>query len=402
MLAGEIKKGVTRNLYLFYGPEEYLVKHYAREVEKLTVEPPLREICVNVFEDKPDMAAIYDACAAYPMFGAKRLVILKNCGLFKQGAGAGKTGDVGAAGDSGIEKSGESDFDDGATGGSGGRGATSGSGKEKSGVSEFVGGGGATSGSRAGRGGAKKRAGARAPDSDGLIGVIDNLPEFTCLLIIESEIDKRLALFKRIGEKGLAVNFEYRTPIELEDWARAVAGRAGRQFARDALRSFIGNCGASMTEIKSELDKLLMYTADKKGITSGDVADVCCISLKTRIFGLLDFIAANRRRQALSELESMLDDREPAMRILATLSNHILLLCHMKALADSGVKLPQAVGILKINQYRAEKMWRQSARATQENLYRAVELCRSQDMAIKGGRIDDVMALRLLVASISI
>ena len=83
-LRRELKQGVARNLYLFYGPEDYLKRHYTGELEKLIVEPIAKDVSINVFEGKPDPGAIYDACMAYPFFGGRRLVVLKNCGLFKQ------------------------------------------------------------------------------------------------------------------------------------------------------------------------------------------------------------------------------------------------------------------------------------------------------------------------------
>jgi hypothetical protein len=69
-------------------------------------------------------------------------------------------------------------------------------------------------------------------------------------------------------------------------------------------------------------------------------------------------------------------------------------------LADGGAKLPYATKLLGLNPYRAEKLWRQSARVTPRTLSRAAEICHAQDMAVKRGIIGDVSALQSVVSGI--
>jgi len=364
VLTSEIKNGVTRGLYLFYGPEEYLIRHYIEELKKIVVEPSMGDISVSYFEDRFDLAAVGDACTMYPMFGERRLVILKNCGLLKQIANAGESGARGKAriGEPGI-------------GGSGRKPAKT----------------------------VRKSRGQETDDNahNATESLIDNLPDFTCLLIVEREVDKRRPLFGIIQNKGLAVEFEYRTPRELESWVTAIARRDGMNFTYDALKWFMENAGTSMTEIRSELDKLLAYSFGKTSITLRDVNDVCCITLKNKIFDLLDYIVTGKNKLAVAELEALLLEREPAVKILSMLSGHLMLLGHIKSLASSGIKLDQAVDILGINRYRAEKMWRQCRSVTPSRISDAIRQCHERDIAIKGGKTGDVAALRLLVASIA-
>ena len=389
ILRRELKEKKTRGLYLFYGPEEYLKRHYASEIEKLVIEPFAKDISYNMFEGKLDPGALYGACAAYPMFGDRRLVVLNNCNLFKPAqSGASKRGkgknSVAGVSQFSLASSVEADGL-----------IQIGNLNEisKDGDSDI---GGVESGND-GVAGAEKQGGKKRVTIE---SVIDELPDFTCLLIIEQEIDKRLSLFKQVAAKGLVVEFAYRTPAELEDWVRAIAGRDRLQFTRDALRHFVGNAGETMTALRAELDKLLLYAAGSRGITIDDVNAVCSFSLKIKIFDLLDNVLAGQKRLAILELETLLKEREPAMRVLSTVSNHIVLLAHIKELAARGVRLPDATKQLGLNPYRAEKLWRQSARVTPETLFRAVELCNEQDVAIKTGKIKDIAALHMLVASI--
>ena len=365
VLKRELKQGITRGLYLFYGPEEYLKKHYCGELEKLVVEPFAKDVSFNMFEGKPDSGALYDACNSYPLFGNRRFVVIKNSGLFKQGAG---------------------------TGGRQRRGAKS---AARGGKSPDK-----TSGTGAGEqpdDSPQNTGGIFSPDY-----IIDNLPEFICMLFIEDEVDKRLSLFNKVNGKGLVVEFSYRTPAELEAWVRAIAGQDGKKITKEALRHFVAFSSGSMTDLRSEIDKLLIYTTDKQGITLEDVTKICSFSLKARIFGLLDNVLSGDKKRALSELEALFYEREPAMRILSALSNHLILLRQIRGFADSGFKLSEAAKLMGLNPYRAEILWRQGARAAPRAVGQAIELCKKQDMAVKSGATDDVTALRLLIASITV
>ena len=367
----EIKQDVIRGLYLFYGPEEYLVRHYAVEIERLIVDPAARDVCFSLFEEKPDYDAVFDACTAYPMFGERRLVVLKNCGLFKRAAQ--------------TKNSSESSTR-----------------PQTKSASELSARPQAKSASElSARPQAKSASEPSARAQAFLRELLEKLPEFTCLLIMEQEVDKRLSIYKMVNDKGLAVEFGYRTPYELENWVRAIAGRDGLTFTREALRLFMENAGASMTGIRPELDKLLLYASDKKGITAEDVADACSLSIKTRIFDMLDNAVTGRRAPELAELEKLLRDREPPIKILSALANHLVLLKRMKNLSSGGVKLSEAADLMGLNPYRAEKLWRLSSRVSLDFLARAVDLCFERDVAIKTGKLNDAAALRLLVASMS-
>jgi len=347
VLRREVKQGVARRLYLFYGPEDYLKNHYFNELKKLVVDPIMADYSCTLFDGAKDPGAIYDACQSYPMFGGKRLVAVRDSGFFKPSAN---------------EPAGEGSVP------------------------------------------ANKKAPARSRRTqqkpDLIEKLIEDMPDFTCFVFIERDVDRRLTLYKKINENGLAVEFAFRLPDELEDWVVNIARRAGKRFTRDALRIFMESSGASMSEIKTELEKLLAYTAEEASITPADVTAVCYIPLKTRIFDLIDHIISGQKMKALREIDTLLGEREPAMRILSMLSNHLVLMRQMKNFAAGGIKLAEAAKLTGLHQYRAEKIWRQSAVISPGAIDRAIELCCAQDKDIKTGKLNDTASLYIIAASI--
>lgn len=96
VLKNEIKSGVLKNLYLFFGPEDYLKRHYLSEISKILVSKELKVFNHVVLEGRVEPSAIIDQCDQLPAFSNKRLVVVKDSGLFKS-KGKGSEGTEGTS-----------------------------------------------------------------------------------------------------------------------------------------------------------------------------------------------------------------------------------------------------------------------------------------------------------------
>ncbi len=104
ILKKQIKENELQNVYLFYGAEEYLIKYYINAIQKLTVNEENSELNFITYDGKIDEDTIIASCETLPIFSDKKLVIVKNSGMFKS-----KKGD--AAGSS-SKKTGNDKFSD--------------------------------------------------------------------------------------------------------------------------------------------------------------------------------------------------------------------------------------------------------------------------------------------------
>ena len=80
----ELSKGVIGNLYLLYGEESYLVRHYASTIEKtaLSQDP---DILKDVIEGSTPINEIITAVMTLPFLASKKLVYVKYSSLFHSG-----------------------------------------------------------------------------------------------------------------------------------------------------------------------------------------------------------------------------------------------------------------------------------------------------------------------------
>ena len=91
ILKEDLKNNKIRALYLFYGPEDYLMKHYADSIEKSLLTADLKALNKVVLEGKADINKLRDNCETMPIFSERKVVIVKNSGLFKPAKKAGDT-----------------------------------------------------------------------------------------------------------------------------------------------------------------------------------------------------------------------------------------------------------------------------------------------------------------------
>lgn len=83
ILKKQLKDNKLQNIYLFFGEEEYLKKYYINEITKQVVAEDNKELNYICFDGKADTDAIIANCETLPIFSDKKLVIVKNSGLFK-------------------------------------------------------------------------------------------------------------------------------------------------------------------------------------------------------------------------------------------------------------------------------------------------------------------------------
>lgn len=99
LLKKAIKNNEIGSLYLFYGPEEYLKRNYTDYIEKKLLSEELKLLNRVVLEGKANPPAIIDNCETLPVFSDRKVVVVKNSGIFKGGKKGEETGKKGKSTD---------------------------------------------------------------------------------------------------------------------------------------------------------------------------------------------------------------------------------------------------------------------------------------------------------------
>lgn len=336
-LKNDIKNKQIRSLYLFHGDEEFMKKHYLETLDKLILEDDFKIMNKVVLEGKINAGAIIDNCETMPVFSDKRMVVVKNSGLFKSSK---KETDEGSKGKSKNKNKGS---------------------------------------------------------ADSFAEILANLPEYVCLIFIETEVDKRLKLINAVKEHGLVVEFSLLKPYELVNWLVKGARSFGKELSQDAASWLVDNSEFHMTDLRSELDKATLYTGDKKKIELKDVQAISTKSVKTRIFDLTDAVAEKNSAKALLTFNDMLVLKEPIPKIIFMITRHIRQVLQIKILTKQGMNRNDAAAKAGLTPYAAGKIHSQAANLTETELKNAMKNCLETDVTVKTGKMDEKMAAELLI-----
>ena len=235
---------------------------------------------------------------------------------------------------------------------------------------------------------------------DELADYVSSIPESTCLIFVETEIDKRSRLYKEVKKYGRVVEFGIQKEDTLVKWILGMLKKEGKSITKETLQLFLSKTGSDMQTIKNELDKLISFTEGKEVITSEDVEQVCVAQTTNKIFDMINAIAEGNRKKALELYEDLLSLKEPPMRILFLIARQCNILLQVKAMKNKGYPNKDMASAIGVPPFALGKYATQAAKFKTAMLKNAVAKCVEAEEAVKTGRMNDVMSVEILIMSV--
>ena len=162
--------------------------------------------------------------------------------------------------------------------------------------------------------------------SEALVQYLPSMPGTTCLVFVESEVDKRSKLYKKVKSLGYAAEMGRQDAAQLGRWAGGILSKEGKKITGHTMELFLSMAGDDMENIRMELEKLISYTWGREVITDEDVEAVCTVRVSNRIFEMVSAIVNQQTRRAMELYEDLLTLKEPPMRILFLIARQFCLL----------------------------------------------------------------------------
>ncbi|MCI6887816.1 MAG: DNA polymerase III subunit delta [Lachnospiraceae bacterium] len=230
-----------------------------------------------------------------------------------------------------------------------------------------------------------------------LANYLPSMPDTTCLLFVESEVDKRGRLFKRVKELGYAAEMERQDAAQLAKWAGGILAREGKKITGRTMDLFLSMTGDDMEHIRMELEKVVSYTLGREVITDEDVRAVCTVQVTNKIFDMVAAIVNRQTKKAMDLYEDLLTLKEPPMRILFLIARQFNQLMQVKELMTKGLDKGTIASKLKLQPFVVGKIMPQARQFSGEQILSYVNLCVDMEEAVKSGRLQDRLAVELLI-----
>ena len=325
-IKSDIAKKNFEKCYLLYGGESFLRDLYVKRLKNAVSSGSFAEMNTDIFNGVEDVNRVIDASQTIPFMSDKRLLIIKDSGLFKAG---------------------------------------------------------------------------RKNDSEAIANMVENLPESTCVVFSEEEVDKRLRLFKAVAKCGYAALCAAPQGNELYLWAEKTLAKKKIKMDRAQTLFFFKTVGYSMENASAELNKLINYKGENSVVENADIEKVCIKAMDAHIFDLVVAIGKRDTGRAIKIYRGLIALKEQPVGILAMIARQFRLMIQAGGLTNSGKSQREICDLMGQKDFVVKMALNQSRNFTPDILKAAFKDCLNTDYGIKSGLLEGETAVELLIVKYS-
>jgi DNA polymerase-3 subunit delta len=253
------------------------------------------------------------------------------------------------------------------------------------------------------------------------------------LLVSAGKVDKRKVFYKTLDKLGTVETLagwsvdDRDWAAQAEEWARKALRSRGKEISDETLSELITRVGPNARLLDSEIEKLTLYTGERKQIESEDVATICTRNRTARAFALGDALGDRDLPRLLRRLdeelwEVKLDSRKSEIGLLYGLISKVRTLIFLKEMINEGwikpvadygrfkaqlervptAELPQdrRFNPLANNPYMLYKALPQVKHYRQDELIRAMDLLLQCNRRLVSSSLDDSLVLQQALVEI--
>lgn len=230
--------------------------------------------------------------------------------------------------------------------------------------------------------------------------VINQLPEFTALVLIDGKVSDRNPLLQEISPKTEVHSFPLLKDAALRQWIAKRIAEVGAKIsprAADLLVRFVGN---NLWAMSNEIDKLVQF-AGSRTIEERDARELVSYVHEASVFAMIDAILDYRADVAERLLEQLIQQGAPPAYLLTMLARQASLIVRAKELASQRkpkVEIQSRLGLAL--EFVLRKTLEQAEKYSLTQLKELYHKLLEADLSIKTGRFDGELALNILVAEL--
>lgn len=234
-----------------------------------------------------------------------------------------------------------------------------------------------------------------------LADYMKELPEYLCLVFVESEVDKRSRMYKAVKGCGTISEFAKQDEKTLMRWAAGLLGKEGRKITQRDMELLLTKTGTDMGNIRMELEKLISYTHGRDVVTAEDIEEICTTQTTNQIFAMVKAVTEKNQKRALELYYDLLTLKEPPMRILFLLAKQYRQLLQAKQFGAAGLAQPEIAAKLGVPAFVVRNIMTCARAYSVSELEQAVADFVDAEEAVKTGRLEDKLSVELLIIKYS-
>ncbi|QOV20063.1 DNA polymerase III subunit delta [Blautia liquoris] len=237
--------------------------------------------------------------------------------------------------------------------------------------------------------------------ADRMADYMAELPDYICMIFVESEVDKRSRMYKAVRKYGRTVEFVSQDEKTLARWVLGTLKRENKKITKSDLDLFFTVTGTDMGNIERELEKLICYTMGRDVITDKDIKTICTAQITNQIFDMVRAVTAKQQKKALDLYYDLLSLKESPMKILALIAREFHMMLQVKGLQLEGSDIHTIAERTGLRDFVVRKYLPMTRSYSMEQLRAAMDDCITTETDVKTGRLSDAMSVELLIIRFS-
>jgi DNA polymerase-3 subunit delta len=183
-------------------------------------------------------------------------------------------------------------------------------------------------------------------------------------------------------------------------WRGRLGKEQGVEFDKGAAEDLAEFVAADLMRLKTEIDKLATYAAEKKVIARADVSALVISEKTTTVWELADMLAARQSKKAMEFLNRLLRDGEEPLQMLGAITwmyRKLIEASEIKGMANGW----QAARALGMRPEQAELALQNARKISKPRLLAGLSALRNADDRLKGSGVEPRTVMEFLVAQLT-
>ncbi len=225
----------------------------------------------------------------------------------------------------------------------------------------------------------------------------------TCLVLASEKVKKETlnrGVYKTISSSCETVIFWRLFDSEIPGWIEDKISEGGKDISPQAAHYLFVEVGNSLLDLSGEIEKLLVYTKDRKKVTLQDVEQLIGHSLSDSVFDLLIAITEKNLGRSLEILEKLREAGEKPVGILVKVAKRMRQIACARELMRGKVKRDNIIQEVGLHPFFDRDFPSQIQNFTDKELFNDFHHLLRADWEIKVGKKPAELALELLILNL--
>lgn len=149
---------------------------------------------------------------------------------------------------------------------------------------------------------------------------------------------------------GEVFELSERDAVALEHQLASWSDKNGKKLSLPVASKIIFYCGTNLQTLKNELDKLIAFTGDREEIDINDVERIVVKKLEARIYDLMDYVILSNLDKAYSVVGKLFELKEDPRNIVRLLGNSYVDIYRARVTTESGTDMKETADFFNYKQ----------------------------------------------------